>query len=104
MTFREAVKSGKPFVWLHNNYGYLYYPISDTKTECVDILTDGYMGLVSTMSYSATLLDRDQPELMYVEDETFAHGIMAWVDIAPKKCDCDLYSVLLTSGCQCGGK
>jgi hypothetical protein len=105
MTFREAYNTGKVFAIVYNTYSYIYY------RSCT-VAEHGRGGqtihpAVDLNTYNQSELDTEDPNLEILE-----HSVLSYVKsptMSPSidsvgDCTCDFYSVILRSGCKCGGK
>jgi len=103
MTFLEAYNSGKVFAKVHETYSLIYYPtctiLEYNDGDCYYILD-----AVDPTTFDKTHLVIDDPEIEILEDLQPSDANFVWIPGHVGSCTCDFYSVILVSGCKCGGK
>lgn len=90
MTVKELMDSKTPFCLKLDGYLVSYYTISGTHVYQES--DEHGMGILPIINWDTNL---DKFDFDYIIEDTI---------IANNICTCDLFTVLMVSGCRCGGK
>jgi hypothetical protein len=93
-TFKDLLGTNLPFCIDYGDITYHYYPISST------LYAIEYSGSI------AMIIDVSMGEINFsIAERTFDYFDPTSLDTKENlSCTCDFYSVIMVSGCRCGGK
>jgi hypothetical protein len=103
----EIYETDSRTIWVSVTFGHIFdYTLADGKVHLASAdLVDEFLPVTKTYADAAKFLDIDYTKLIQIHPhELKYYGDSTTSTIAEKKCSCDLVTILLPYGCQCGGK